>query len=334
MGNAEVQGQGLRPGEPTLSLLAVPLSSLILRSLADGPRDQIEIRCAVGSPAKSTLRSHLRCLEDAGLVVGRQRTPFPGALEFELLAAGVELQPVTAALERWLAEAPDGALQLGSEPARAAIKALVEGWATTMLRALAVEPLSLTELARLIHSVSYPSLERRLETMRMIRQLKVLPSESRGSPHEVTTWLRRGIAPLAAAAQWEARFGTADVPPIERLDVETAFLLATPLLSLPKDTSGKCELAVELGDGEKSTLGAVLVEVESGTVISCLPDPQANAPAARVYGSALNWLSAVIDDDFDALDVGGDMDLARAVVKGLHGALFGEQMVGSLASKS
>ena len=58
--------------------------------------------------------------------------------------------------------APEGPLALGSSTAKSAIKALVEGWGTNMIRALAARPLSLTELNGLISGLSYPSLERRL----------------------------------------------------------------------------------------------------------------------------------------------------------------------------
>jgi len=66
---------------------------------------------------------------------------------------------VADTVEAWLARAPAGPIPLGSEVAKAAIKALVDGWEATMLRALAARPLSLTEFDSLIAGLSYPALE-------------------------------------------------------------------------------------------------------------------------------------------------------------------------------
>ena len=79
-------------------------------------------------------------------------------------------------VEAWLAQAPQGSIPLGSEPAKGAIRALVGGWGSTMLRALAARPLSLTELSSVITgSLSYPALERRSRAMRAARQLELRP---------------------------------------------------------------------------------------------------------------------------------------------------------------
>ena len=158
-----------------------------------------------------------------------------------------------------------------------------------MLRALAARPLTLTELDRLIAGLSYPSLERRPGAMRLAGQIKPCPSPERGTPYTVTPWLRRAIAPLAAAARWE-RVNVPDyTAPITKSDAEAAFLLAIPLLdSVDPEHSGACR--DPRPDGAR--LAGVLISVEEGRVVSCATKHQ-------------------------------------ALIEGLHGVLFGGEAAGS-----
>jgi len=159
---------GARSGAQTLVLLANPIVVAVLQALSEGSKPQSELRQVAGSPAQTTLRAQLRGLEEIHTVEGRRQNSFPGVREYELTATGRELVAVLSVLERWLAAAPEDPLPLGSTAAKAAIKALAEGWSTRMLRALAAGPLSLTELDRVIATLSYPSLERRLTAMRLV----------------------------------------------------------------------------------------------------------------------------------------------------------------------
>jgi DNA-binding HxlR family transcriptional regulator len=314
-------GNGARSGAQTLTLLAVPLNCLVLRGLADGPKWQAELRREAGSPAQTTLRAQLKRLAAIGAIQKQRRDRFPGTLEFELTATGRDLLVVVDVLERWLGRSPDGPLRLGSGAAKAAIRALAEGWSTTMLRGLAAGPMSLTELDSVIGSISYPSLERRLGAMRLAGQVEARPVDGRGTPYAVTTWLRQGVAPLAAAARWERRHLAEKTAPIGRLDVEAAFLLAVPLLRLPADQSGSCRMAAELPNGKKRRLAGVTVEVQNGAVGSCATELRGR-PNGWVLGSPAAWLNALIEHDTDRLELGGERRLARALLDGLHEALF------------
>ncbi|HXS47363.1 MAG TPA: winged helix-turn-helix transcriptional regulator, partial [Solirubrobacterales bacterium] len=152
MSTVNGSGNGARSGAQTLALLASPLNILILRALSEGPKRQTELRRVAGAPAQTTLRAHLQGLSEIDAIVKSRRNRFPGVLEFELTEAGRDLLSVTTALGRWLRCAPEGPLELGSDAAKAAVKALADGWSTTMLRALAAGPLSLTELDHIIGS--------------------------------------------------------------------------------------------------------------------------------------------------------------------------------------
>ncbi len=315
-------GNGARSGAQTLILLAVPLNILILRALADGPKKQADLRREAGLPAQSTLRAQLKRLAEVGAVEKQRRNHFPGALEYELTGPGRDLLFVVAALERWLEQAAGRPPALDSNAAKAAIKALAEGWSTTMLRALAAGPLSLTELDRVIGSLSYPSLERRLAAMRLAGQVEARPGNGGGTPYAVTDWLRRGIAPLAAATRWERRHRPRATAPIGRLETEAGFLLTAPLLRLPAELSGTCRMAIEIPDGEGVRLAGVTAEVQNGRIVSCATQLQIGADAWAL-GSPAAWLDAVIDRDTDRLELGGDCRLAGAALDSLHEALFG-----------
>jgi DNA-binding HxlR family transcriptional regulator len=315
-------GNGARSGAQTLSLLAMPLNCIVLQSLSEGAKQQAELRRAGGSPAATTLRAQLQRLAEIGAIAKHRRNRFPGVLEYELDPPGRELLFVAATLDKWLDGAPDGPLQLGSNAAKSAVKALAEGWSTTMLRALAAGPLSLTELDRVIGDLSYPSLERRLSAMRLAGQVEACTGDGRGTPYAVTEWLREGVAPLAAASRWERRHLPKATAPIARLDTEANFLLAVPLLRLPTGVSGSCRMAAEVPNGRKRGLAGVIAEVEDGRIASCTTHLQGN-PSAWVLGSPAAWLSALIERDSAQLELGGDCQLARAILDGLHSALFG-----------
>lgn len=307
-------------------LLATPTTVRILRALAEGAKQQTELRRECGSPAQTTLRAQLKRLVDVGAVEKRRRNRFPGVLEYELSAAGQELLLLAQALERWLALAPAGPLSLGEDAAKAAIKALAEGWSTTMLRALAAGPLSLTELDRVIAAHSYPSLERRLGALRLAGLVEARQSEGRGTPYGVSEWLRQGTAPLATAARWERRHLPDTTAAIAPLDIEAAFLLTVPTLQLPREAAGSCCMAAEVPGGEKPRLAGVLVDVEDEGVTSCSTNLRGK-PDAWALGPIAAWFSAVIEGDVDRIELGGDGGLARALLAALHESLFGSRQV-------
>lgn len=299
----------------------MPIVAHMLAALASEPRSLIDLRREVGSPPQTTMRVHLRALTDTGVVTRSRRSDFPGSVDFELTAVGRELWTVALILQGWLEAAPDGPIQLGSVAAKSAVKALVEGWGTGMIRALAARPLSLTELDSVLAGISYPSLERRLGAMRLAGQLERARSLGRGTPYDVTAWLRRAIMPLAAAARWERTNAPATTAPIGRLDVEAAFLLAIPLLRLPMELSGACRLALDLRAGEASRRVDVLTIVREGEIVSCATRLRGE-PDAWASASGDAWLRAVLEQDTGGFELGGDFRLARAMLDGLHSALF------------
>jgi DNA-binding HxlR family transcriptional regulator len=321
----EVKGRAERrprAGTPVLSLLATPLNVCALQALAEGPRSLADLRRRLGSPPQTTMRRQLRALTEIGALTRQRQSAFPASMAYELTRSGRELVSVAGILEGWLARCPEGPLPLGSSAAKSAIGALVEGFETNMLRALAAKPLSLTELDDLISALSYPSLERRLAAMRTAGQIQPLPSRGRGTPYAVTEWLRLGVAPLGAAARWEILHLNGQAAPIGNRDTETSFLLAVPLLRLSPPLRGSCRLAVEVGGAGRHRLAGVMAVIEGGRITACTTRIEGN-PDSWIVGSFAAWLAAVTEFDSSRLDLGGDRELALGILEGLHRVLYG-----------
>jgi DNA-binding HxlR family transcriptional regulator len=240
--------------------------------------------------------------------------------QYRITPGGREMLFVAFVAERWLQSAPHGPAAFDSQEAERAVGALVGGWTSTLVHALARGPLTLPELDRAIEGMSQRRLRRHLAAMLEAGQVETRPDDGEGAVYAVTDWLRAGIAPIAVAARLERRDPKEGMAPLESLDVKAGFLLTLPLLELPKELSGTCRLGVNLEDGEG--LAGVTVRLEEGRVVSCTVglDGEADAWAAA---SAGDWLDTVIEPDAKRVRTGGDRWLAAALLDHMHGALFG-----------
>jgi DNA-binding HxlR family transcriptional regulator len=313
------ESQERRVGARVLDLLAVPLNGMIVRALGGGPLRQTELRRELGNPAETTLRGHLARLEELGTIQRRVRVGGPQFAKSELTGRGVDLLIATRALEGWLSRAPDAPIRLGTVQAKGAVKALVGAWDSMLLRALAAKPLTLTQLDRLIGAFSYPALERRLSAMRATGLAEATASRG-GTPYTVTRWTRLGVGPIVAAALFE-RLHMEDAAPLAPVDIEAAFLLATPISPLPADADGVCSLAAETDNGASRRRAGVEVTVDRGRIVSCITRLSGEARNFAV-GPAIAWLEVLIHRRPDQLYIGGDDHLPNSLVHGIHEQLF------------
>ena len=310
-----------RAGARALSLLGTAPNMVVLEALAEGPGNLAELQGRGGAPG-STLRARLRDLVGAGAIVAHRANGNGRAgAAYELTDAGRDLLEVAETLQRWVGESPSGDDPFGADRTKAAIRSLVDAWSATLLRALAAKPLSIADLDSLISALNYPSLERRIAAMRNAGQVKARPANGRETPYAVTSWLRRGAAPLLTAIRWERLHPVSGGAPVTAMDIEAIFLLAMPLLEVEGDVSGSCRLAVELPANGGQRLAGVLVDVEGGSVAACTSRLD-NSADAWASGPLASWLRALIDQDCASLERGGDGGLARSLVVGLHRALF------------
>ncbi len=313
----------VRAGGTVLSLIAGPLSVPILRAHLEGPLRLPDLRERIGGAAQTTLRGQVGNLRAIGALERHVRSGMPYTVENELTEAGRGVLGVATTVEAWLAEAPQGSIPLGSEPAKGAIRSLVGAWGSTMLRALAAQPLALTELSSAIPELSYPALERRLSAMRAARHVELRPEEGRGGkPYAVTEWLRQAVGPLVAAGRCECEHLSEATEPLKRIDIEAAFLLAVPLVDLTVNYNGSCLFAVDTGSGTEresmNRLAGVYVEIVDGAVASCVSVLE-RKPTTWALGTASAWVDAICDGQVERLRMGGtDPQLATAIIEEIH----------------
>jgi DNA-binding HxlR family transcriptional regulator len=316
----------VRAGGTVLSLVASPLSVPILRAHLEGPLRLPDLRERIGGAAQTTLRGQVGNLRGIGALERQVRSGMPYTVENELTDVGRGVLAVAETVEAWLRLAPQGPIPLGSESAKGAIRALVGGWGSTMLRGLAARPLSLTELSSLISDHSYPALERRLSAMRAARQLELQPSGDRGAkPYGVTEWTRQAVGPLVTAGRCECRYLAATTDPLTRIDIEAVFLLSVPLVDLEVTRSGSCLLAVDTGPAQSTEstdrLAGVHVEVESGAITACKSSFEPD-PSTWALGSVSAWVDAILEGRSNRLRIGGEQGkLAEDLIQRLHASL-------------
>jgi hypothetical protein len=235
--------------------------------------------------------------------------------------AGREVPFVGMVLQRWLDRCPDGSIELDPDSS-SALWACMSGWSSSVTHALAAAALTPAEVCEAIQVLDLDSVEARIELMESTGLLEAIPAGEGETRYALTEWLRLSIAPLAAAARMEHRHPREDTAPIAALDVEASFLMTLPLLELSPELSGTCSLAVDLEEGVAGSPTGVTVRVDEGRVVSCEVrlDEDTDAWAAA---SAAAWLDTVIERDAKLVRSGGDRQLARSLLYGLHEALFG-----------
>ena len=310
-----------------LSIFESPLNGRVLRAHLEGPCRLVELQERIGRSAQTTVRVAVANLLEIGVLQKRAVGQSSYAVATELSPAGEELLFVADEVEAWLALCSQGPIDPAGEQAKEAVKALAGGWSSTLIRALANRPFTLTELAEAIPGVSYPALERRIASMRANGQIEPVAKKGRGTPYVVTDWLRYAIAPLAAASRWERRHLGEESPPVTEIEVESAFLLALPLVPLPPLAQGSCVLAAQTDpvepDARDRRLVGVEVEVAKGEVVAAVAAIE-GTPSTWAVGTPDTWFEMVIDGKLGDLRIGGSSpQLALDLVAGLHHALFG-----------
>jgi hypothetical protein len=312
-----------RAGALTLLYLAIPMRRRVLLAMLAEAATGAEVidEADLPDPADPV---PLEIITDPYLVEPVDPDVDPAAIDENTMLrpsrAGRDLLFVSEVLERWLHECPAGPLELGPDAA-SALSALLNGWASSVVHALAAKPSTIAEITEEIGVLGREAIEERVEEMLGAGLVVALRDEGDGERFGATEWLRRAIAPLAAAARQELRHPLEDTAPIAALDVQAAFLLTLPLLELAEELSGTCSLTAELEAGVAGSPTGVTALVERGRLLSCEvrldgdADAWASAPASA-------WLDMVIDLDTALVSAGGDNRLADGLLRELHRALF------------
>jgi hypothetical protein len=233
---------------------------------------------------------------------------------------GGQLLYVIHSLKRWLRDRPAGPLELGPRAGHA-IAPLVCSWSGTVTHALASEPLSLAALDRAVPILSCETVEEHLVAMAHAGQVEALTGDGE-TRYALTDWMRRGLAPIAAAARLELHHPEPDVAPPEALDVDAGFQLLLPLLRLPEDLRGACRLDVRFPGGGDFAVGA-MAEFEGGRIVSSSPLLE-ERPHTLITGTPIQWLDTLAHPSSLQVGVSGDLDLVDRLLVGMHRTLFGD----------
>lgn len=251
-----------------------------------------------------------------------------GALALHWIAHPDEPQPalpeeqtafVAEQLERWLAECPTDPLGFGVE-VEDPLAALLDGWRGGLVHALAPGPLRIPDALTAVDRLSEDQAGKRLAAMEVASLTTLLEEEEGEERLAPTDWLRRAIAPLAAAARLEFQLPQGETAPIAPLDVKAAFLLTLPLIELPEEITGTCRLTVPV-PGRPPRLAGVVVLVQAGEIVSISTDLSIDSSnfATAPPGA---WIDTLIDPEAAAVAWGGDPQFAFSVLHGLHEKLF------------
>ena len=236
---------------------------------------------------------------------------------YELSEEGREALFVAETTERWLRQAPEGPVAFDSEQAGRAVSALVGGWSAAVVHALAREPMTSAGLDAAIDGLK----GRQLSAMHSAGLIETL-GEGGEALYAMTEWLRRGIAPLIAAARLERVQHMKGATPVDGSDVEAGFRMALALVELPEELSGACSLRVKLDGPREDSSSGVTARIERGEVVSCEAGFEQKADAWALAGLD-GWLNTVIDLDSAAVRSGGDSWLTDALISAIHHSLFG-----------
>jgi DNA-binding HxlR family transcriptional regulator len=273
---------------------------------------------------RKALRGNIGNLIGIGALERRRPDGESGVLDNALTPFGRDLLFVSTVIDAWLARAPTESLGSETADAKDAIRALVSAWGSTMLRALAVRSLSASELDNLLGSFSYSAIARRISTMGDAGLVSVVGQDGNGPAYAPTRWLHEATGPLMAAMLCECLHLDGQATPLGRIDVETLFLLALPLIGSIGTSDGTCQLVVQLegSDGNGGVPAGVRVSIGDGDLVSCVSTLD-EAPNEWVSGPASKWLEALVEGSIDELDSGGRHGLSVALVEALHERLYG-----------
>lgn len=89
------------PVETTLLLIGDKWKVLILRDLRDGTKRFGELKKSVGGISQKVLTSHLRQMEEKGLVSRKVYPVVPPKVEYTLTDLGMSLGPVLESMAIW-----------------------------------------------------------------------------------------------------------------------------------------------------------------------------------------------------------------------------------------
>jgi DNA-binding HxlR family transcriptional regulator len=289
-----------------LVLLGNERIAAILNALAAAPMQPTELNGVLLDIPHATLMSDLAHLHGAGAVDRRAHGGLPNRVTYAVTDQGEGLLAIADALATHAASTvgPDG---VDCDAATLA-QGVDAGWSSSIVVHLGTEPLGASELARRVTSHTLHQVRGRLQ--RMERAGLVVTDGRRRPRFGLTASARGAMSVVVHALRWQ-RAGERH-PADDSAALAEALMVATSGLVLGGDRDGVVTATVE---GPAGASGFSVL-VDGGTVTGTTSG-HAPPPAAWIRGGLDAWLETLGGERRQRLTYGGDVALARALVRAL-----------------
>jgi DNA-binding HxlR family transcriptional regulator len=199
-------------------------------------------------------------------------------------------------------------------PDARALDLVGDKWTLLIVRDLVAGPRRFVELQRVLPGISTEQLRSRLN--RMVADGLLTRQRYREVPprvdYELTERARDLLPVIGALARWGYQWAWTAPREGEAIDIG-AILRCAPGLAVPPGVDGPVELTVVRRDGE---LKRYVLQPDGEQLV--LHERSEPAARARIHGQEAGWVDALGPEaSHAALDIAGDVRLARALLAGL-----------------
>ncbi|HET9196984.1 MAG TPA: winged helix-turn-helix transcriptional regulator [Solirubrobacterales bacterium] len=303
-----------------LRLLGAGASGAILMAVGERPLRTMELTERIAGYSPRTVYRYATRLTDFGLIDRTEEEGVPSKVVHSLSEPrGRELYELVATYSDCAMKRLPGGEIGGAE--WGALALVAELWESGMIDELNRGPLSLTELARGEHGLSFHQVSRRSTLFARSGFIREVPGSGRHRRYGLTERTRRAMGLIAGIGRWRRRHV---VPAGAGLSAgETAGLMRTalPLVVLPEHAGKSFELKIApAGTGDAAEEPVWAGVAADGSVVSRAA--ALNAVDGAAHGNVMAWVDSVLDGPHNGLKVNGDDELIVDCLRHLHASLW------------
>jgi DNA-binding HxlR family transcriptional regulator len=291
-------------------------------ALGAGPLRTKELTERVPGYSPRSIYRHAAKLAELGVVDRVEEPGVPSKVVYRL--SGSRATELYELVDRFadvaLMRLPDG--QVASY-AWVSLGLLADLWESRIVRELACDVRSPTELARGEHEFSYHQVNRRAGLLARAGFLREEPGPGRQRFYGLAEQGRRSMALIAGIGRWRHHHVVAeDEGGLTTEEMATLLGASLPLVEVPQHV-GKCLrldlFACDAAEGDENE--AVWAEVEDDGALHSCPDPTPRVDG-WACGGIEDWVPVPLEGDSTRLIAGGDIELVDDVLSELHEVLW------------
>ncbi len=305
-----------------LRLLGAGAAGSILLGLQEGQLRTNELATRVPGFAPRTVYRYVGRLIEVGAIEREEELGVPSKVFHRLTRpCGEELAALVDAYSQAALDVlPGGAVVPHSW---GSLTRLAELWDSGMFHALATQPCTATELARMEHGLSFHQVARRISLLLIGGLIRERDDGRKRRRYELTEEARQASALIAGLGLWRERYlleaGESGLTLAETAELLRAVL---PLVMLPGHGGKTLELVIgsrSAGNGGAGEVVWATVSTDGG-VVCC--SRQIDQVDARARGEVADWTGMLAQETAGTLRISGDKPLMEALFQGLHEALW------------